>query len=329
MRLGFLKFSVLLLFLVPESSTSALRGRIGDVPNMRAIRVPLDPSDPARVRLGPLTYLGGVHLVSSDLVFGGFSAMQLQGDRFTLLSDRGYVVQFRMGADWRPRAIRFVNLPVGPGTGAFRSERDTESLALDPATGKFWVGFEARNAIWRYDNSFSKGDASARPPLMDDWSENGGAESMVRLRDGRFVVISETTRPAGGKRRSERVALIFHRDPVDPSGPVEALSYVPPPGYDPSDATELPDGRLLVLNRRITLRDLFTAKLTVVDIRGAKAGTVLRGTEIATFESPVQHDNFEGVTTTREGKDTILWIVSDDNNAWWQQTLLLKFRLEL
>jgi hypothetical protein len=164
---------------------------------------------------------------------------------------------------------------------------------------------------------------------MADWSTNGGAESLVRLRDGRFVVISETTRPDGGRRRSERVVLIFGRDPVDPTSPVAELSYVPPAGYDPSDAVELPDGRLLVVNRRFALRDLFTATLTVVDIRGARPGAVLRGTGIATFAAPVQHDNFEALAITHEGGATILWIASDDNNEWWQQSLLLKFRLDL
>ncbi len=329
MRFRFLKFGVFLLCFIPDSSSDALRTRLGSAPSMRVIRVPLDPSDPARTRLGPLTYLGGVRLVSPDRAFGGFSAMQVLGDRFTLLSDRGNIVQFRMGGDWQPRDVRFADLPSGPGTGAFRDDRDSESLTSDPASGKFWVGFEARNAIWRYDAGFLKGEAASRPPIMADWSRNGGAESLVRLHDGRFVVISETTRPDGGHRISERVALIFARDPVDPASPVAALSYVPPAGYDPSDAVELPDGRLLVVNRRIALRDLFTAKLTLVDIRGAGAGTVLRGTEIATFASPVQHDNFEALAITREDGATILWIASDDNNEWWQQSLLLKFRLDL
>ena len=164
---------------------------------------------------------------------------------------------------------------------------------------------------------------------MQEWSENGGPESMARLHDGRFILISETTRPDGGRRRSERVALIFGRDPLDRNSSVETLSYVPPAGYDPSDAVALPDGRLLVVNRRFSLGGLFTAKLTVVDLGGAKAGTVLRGTEIATFARPIQHDNFEALAITREGDATILWIASDDNNQWWQQSLLLKFRLDL
>lgn len=329
MRFGFLKYAVFLPALMPAASGREMRLRLGPATPIEAVRVPLDTGDPARTRLGALTYLGGVRLRNGDPAFGGFSAMQVQGDRFTLLSDAGNIVQFRMGPDWMPRDVRFGDLPAGPGSPAYKMNRDSESMALDPATGKFWVGFERHNAIWRYDPGFSRGEASAKPPIMRDWSENGGAESMVRLRDGRFVVISETTRPDKGRRRAERVVAIFPGDPTDPAGKVQELSYVPPAHYDPSDAVELPDGRLLVLNRRITLRDLFTAKLTLIDIRGAKAGTVLRGTEIATFAAPVQHDNFECLAITREGAATILWVASDDNQEWWEQSLLLKFRLDL
>jgi hypothetical protein len=41
----------------------------------------------------------------------------------------------------------------------------------------------------------------------------------------------------------------------------------------------------------------------------------------------VQHDNFEALAITREGADTIVWIASDDNGEFWEQSLLLKFRL--
>lgn len=329
MRWGFLKYALLAPVLVLTASGREMRLQLGPATPIQAIRVPLDTRDPGRTRLGALTYLGGVRLRNPDLAFGGFSAMQVQGDRFTLLSDAGNIVRFRMGADWIPRDISFSDLPAGTGSPAYKGNRDSESLALDAATGRFWVGFERTNAIWRYDPGFTRGEAAARPALMRDWSENGGAESMVRLRDGRFLAISETSRPDKGRRRAERVVALFSGDPTDSASKVQELSYLPPAHYDPSDAVELPDGRLLVLNRRLTLRDLFTAKLTLVDLRGLKPGMVLKGTEIATFAAPVQHDNFECLAITREGRATILWIASDDNQQWWEQSLLLKFRLEL
>ena len=43
---------------------------------------------------------------------------------------------------------------------------------------------------------------------------------------------------------------------------------------------------------------------------------------------PLIHDNFEGVAITREGRDTIVWLVSDDNQLFLQRSLLLKFKLD-
>jgi hypothetical protein len=289
-------------------------------------RVALDPSDPTRTRLGALTYLGGIRLRGTQPPFGGFSAMKVDGDRFMLVSDAGDVLKFRMGGDWIPRGVSFGQLSGGPGTGWLKIDRDSESLTWNPATGQYWVGFEQYNAIWRFaaDGRF---EAHAEPAPMAKWARNGGAESMVRLRSGDFLVISETSRPR--KRKDVRLALRFLGDPIEPGTQFEKWSYIPPEGYDPTDMAELPDGRLLVLNRKVSLRDLFTAKLVIVDGRAVRKDAVVRGEEIATFAAPVQHDNFEALAVTREGEDTILWVASDDNQMWFEESLLLKFRLDL
>jgi len=293
---------------------------------MRAAPVQLDAGDPARRRVGALTWLGGLALTSPDPAFGGFSAMRVAGDRFTLLSDGGNIVDFRMGPDLHPHDVRFADLP-GPGTGAIKRHRDSESLTWDPRTGRAWVGFENRNAIWRYDASLTHTERNVRPAAMADWPIAGGAEAMVRLANGQFIVFSETARPEG--RRDARVVLRFAGDPTEsPRAPL-AFAYVPPAGYDPTDVAELPDGRLLVLNRRLSLPGLFTAKLCMIDVRGVPAGGIVRCGEIASFERPLLHDNFEALAVTREGADTIVWIASDDNGEFWEQSLLLKFRLDL
>lgn len=315
-----------ILFLT--ASGGELRTPLGADPVMHAERVPLSTADPSRTRVGRLHYLGGVRLSSPDLGFSGFSAISVVGDQFTILSDRGNLVRFRMGGDWRPFDIRFQDLPAGPGASAYKGDRDSESLTRDPATGQFWVGFEGHNAIFRYDAAFERGLGMARPAAMVRWPINGGPESMVRLPDGRFLVIGETARPLGG-HREQREVLLFPHDPTIGNPQPVRLAYVPPAHYDPSDAVLLPDGRLLVLVRRFAIPSLFTVKVELVDIRGVQAGQVLRGTEIADFSPPLQHDNFEGLAVQREGDSLVLWMISDDNEQWWQQTLLLKFRLDL
>ncbi|WP_084582775.1 esterase-like activity of phytase family protein [Sphingomonas azotifigens] len=317
-----------LSYLFLAASGKEPRIPFGDHPVMHAEQVPLAPGNPALRTVGRLQYLGGLRLSSPDLGFSGFSALSVDGDRITLVSDRSNVVRFRMGADWRPFDVRFGELPAGPGISVYKGDRDSESLTRDLVTGTFWAGFESYNAIFRFDPDLRRETGRAFPRAMKRWPRNGGPESMVRLPDGRFLVLAETARPRGGPV-SQREVLLFPHDPTQGNPQPQRLTFEPPPGYDPSDAVLLPDGRLLVLVRRFAIPSLFTAKIVLVDLRGLHAGQVLRGTEIADFSPPLQHDNFEGLAVQREGDSLVLWMVSDDNEHWWQQTLLLKFRLDL
>jgi len=316
---------LLILMFVPSYSVLPPAPRLRAQGRMIVRAVPLDSGDPARRRVGRLTYLGGVSLSSDDPAFGGFSSIHVDGDRFTLLSDGGTVIRFRMRPGWRISNLSFGDLPGGPGTGWEKSDRDSESMAVDPVSGTTWVGFEKYNAIWKYARGLARAEARARPGAMAEWPENGGPEAMVRLRDGRFIVFSES---AAWPHHKGRAALVFERDPtVDPSDGFR-FSYAAPHHYDPSDAAELPNGDLLVLNRRFALPYDFTAILTVVPRAAIAPGRAVAGVPIATFAAPLIHDNFEALAVTREGADTIVWMASDDNQSMLQRSLLLKFRLD-
>ncbi|ODP38688.1 esterase-like activity of phytase family protein [Sphingomonas turrisvirgatae] len=291
---------------------------------IEATPVDLDWRDPSRKQLGQLTYLGGVQLTSAVYGFGGFSAMTVDGDRFTLLGDGGNFVRFRMGADWRVSDMVSGALVDGPGPGWRKLERDSESLTRDPATGTLWVGFERANQIWRYDPDLRHGRGVA-PRAMAKWSLNGGAESLVRLRDGSFIAISEH-KVAGAK--GTREAIWFAGDPLRVPDRGFRFAYRPPARFQPTDAAELPDGRIAILNRRASLQAGFTASLTLIDRAAIRPGAIVTGQEVARFAAPVLHDNFEALAVSREGRDTILWIASDDNALWFQRSLLLKFRLD-
>jgi len=317
---------LLVLLLVPTWSGEERLPLFDSPVAVTATRVPLDASDPARVRLGPLTYLGGVELHSRHWAFGGYSALAVRGERMLLLSDGGLALDFALTPDLSPRDVRTGALPGGPATGWNKRERDSESLVVDPASGDLMVGLERYNAIWRYDAALTRTIARRAPRQMARWPRNGGPEAMARLTDGRYVVFSEDADARGGGQR----ALLFDRVPTDPAGGAIPFRFVSPPGYLPTDAATLPDGRLLVLTRALSLGEGFTAKLLLVDPRTIRAGTGVSGRELATFAYPVLHDNFEGVAVSREGDATIVWLLSDDNGpSLFQRTLLLKFRLDL
>lgn len=311
------------LMLVPSWAGSERLPLYAGPPQVTATPVDLYPGDPVRRRNGALTYLGGVALSASDPAFSGFSAIQVIGDRFTLLSDGGGVLQFRMGGDWQVRDTGIDEL-AGPGSGWEKRDRDTESLATLP-NGDFLVGYERYNQIWRFDRTF-RPVRHAAPPAMRRWSENSGPEAMAAMPDGSVVVFSEAH---GKKGRVGYSALRFSGDPTAPGIRPMPFRYKAPDGFRVTDAAALPDGRLLVLIRRISISEYFTARLQIADVRAFRPGALVTGQTIARFEPPALHDNFEGLAIVREGDRLVAWIVSDDNQSATQRTLLLKFALPL
>ncbi|WP_375249284.1 esterase-like activity of phytase family protein [Sphingomonas sp.] len=284
--------------------------------------IPFVPAGGWPRRIGMLEPVGALKLSSSDPAFGGFSALAIRRGHMTLLSDGGNIVRLhiRAGALVVDEAG---NLSDGPGDGWEKKTRDTESLALDPATGTAWIGYEAVNAIWRYTPDFSRATAHRAPRDMAKWGANTGPESLIRLNDGRFLTIRE------GRQRdpTPRAALLFLGDPALPHTPVRALRYAAPPGAAPSDAAVLPDGDVLVLNRRWHFPLRFEGIVTRIARADIRPGALLRGRVVAHLSGELAGENPEGLAVTREGGTTIVWIVTDNDGAFYRPTILAKFRL--
>jgi hypothetical protein len=285
--------------------------------------VALDSSQPDRRRIGALTLIGAWHLTSDTRSFGGFSALDVNGNQVTALSDAGSILRFRFGRFGTASDASLVRVPEECGKVTHKYDNDTESLAHDPARRHWWIGFEWRNVVCRTNGDFTKGQAVAGPKAIASWPKKRGPESMTQLSDGRFLVLAEDA--VGGGQTSP--AVLFDRDPTDPAAVTTTIAYRPPAGYKPTDVAQLPDGRILVLTRRFTIWSLFTSKLVLLDAIGPKPGGILAGRVIANFESPVLADNFEGLSVSVEQGRPMIWIISDDNYMRWQRTLLLKFAL--
>lgn len=319
--------TLLLLLLLGQCLSGSTPGAPSPVAARRisiaSALVPLDSNDPLRRKLGRLTYLAGWHLTSDARSFGGLSALDIDGNRVTAISDTGAVVRFRIGQFGHVSGASIAPMPAGCGPVTLKEDNDTESVTHDPTRSTWWIGMEFRNRICRTNGDFT----AARhrdPPEMADWHKKRGPETLMRLNDGRFLTIAEEY----PDRHPVSRAVLFDRDPTDPAARTQLLGYRPPDGYSPTDGLQLADGRILILNRRFAIPSLFTAKLVLIDAPQLKAGAVLHGEEIADFESPVIADNFEGLAAATENGRTILWITSDDNFMRWQRTLLLKFALD-
>lgn len=286
----------------------------------------LNPNNKFQKNVGALIFRGAWELRSDNNDFGGISALlALPGGRFMGVSDAGALIGFGLTRNNRIDRPFIAGLPGAVGPGVDYGDRDSESLAFDPATRRFWVSYEGKHAVRRFSPSFVRIDGKITTVEMKKWGSNSGGEALIRLADGRFILFSEGKDRADGSYE----ALFFSGDPVEPGTRHFTFGYRPPAGYKPTDAAMLPDGRLLLLTRRIAFPDGFSAKLVVLNPSQIKKDEAIQGRVIAVLAAPLLVDNMEGIAITQEEDRTIIWMISDNNFNIWQRTILMKFALNL
>jgi hypothetical protein len=295
---------------------------------VQAMPTPLDPNDPTRNTVGALTYAGGVELKSTDANFGGLSGLLVDDDgkAFIAMSDRGIWfagelrfegdrlagvagVQEAPMLDWRGQPLTFAN-------------NDSEGLAFGPKG--VMVSFEGFHRIWRYSlRSISAGRslfeqaATAVGPVkaMEKLPSNGGVEALAELPDGRVLAISEEGRTKSG----EAMAWLISDDGAEP------LSLPVSDDFKPTDATPLPNGDVLVLERRFSLLKGAAMRLRHIRADTIKAGGSMEAEPLAVIQPPMTVDNMEALAAIPMDGGYRIFIASDDNFNLLQRTLLLSF----
>lgn len=274
---------------------------------------------PAGLRL-----VGAWRLTDADSRFGGYSALLATEDgTLTAIGDSAGTLQMVRPDGRRGPAARFGAVGSAPGRHA---SRDVEAATGDPRTGVRWFAYEEVNLIRRVAPGDAAGE-SVRPPAMRDWPENGGPEAMVRLADGRFIVLAED---APLLSTGAHAGLLFPSDPVAGARPIE-FSFRPPIGYDPSDMAALPDGRVAILLRTLDLPfpPFFKTMLTIADPADIAPGREWRWRKLADLDGSVPRENYEGLAISPAADGATLWVISDDNFSRLQRTLLLELNLRL
>ena len=277
---------------------------------------------------GPLRLVAAWQLASPNSQFGGFSGLVVLRDgKLLAASDRADMLVMSPP-------------PQTPGAGpvTFSIERygrfdptrlgffDLESLTRDPVSGRLWSAYEQNNFIMRIDEDY-RHRWYRRPRAMRNWAADFGPEAMVRLADGRFIVLAERS-PRWFAATSP--GLVFPYDPIAGAKPF-AFKVETPAGYSPTDIAQLPDGRVLVLLRkfRLGLPPTYPCKIAIADPRDLRPGVTWRPRVIADLAAPLPSDNYEGlaIAPDPDGGSTV-WVISDDNKSGLQRTLLLKLRWE-
>lgn len=282
----------------------------------------LDPAHPGPRRIGELVFENAWQLDSPNENFGGISALtRLPDGRFIGVSDAGTLIGFGLSNDERMDRPFIAPLPGSTGPDLDYKDRDTEGITYDAQSGQFWVSYEVNHAIRRFSRSFSRVSGVARPAEMQDWPANRGAEALIRLRDGRFIVIAESVDDG------IHPALLFSGDPVEKGSVVARFTYRPPAGYRVTDGVQLADGRLAMLHRSISLPNGFAAKIGLLPLASLAPDKTVESRIIATLASPLLVDNLEGIATEEKDGNSFIWLISDNNFFVLQRTVLMKFRL--
>ena len=282
----------------------------------------LNPDNPAQRQVGALEFVEAWELRSSNENFGGISALISVGhSRFVGIGDAGTLIRFGLTKDGRIDRATITPLPNLQGPNVSYKDRDSEGLAYDPDSGQYWVSFEGNHAIRRYSKSFVQQTGMIRPAALQTLPRNKGAESIVRLQDGRFIIIAESLDD------DMHSAWIFSGDPVESATTATPFKFRPPKGYRVTDAVQLPDGRIVILNRAVGFLSGFTAKLSLLNPESISRGSVLSADVIASLAAPLLVDNMEGIAVTGAGNKLFLWLISDNNFTLLQRTILMKFRL--
>jgi hypothetical protein len=282
--------------------------------------------------------MGGLSVRSADPRFGGLSDLRVSpdGGRLLAVSDcgSGLTASLTYGPDGRLVGLADARL-IDLGSGGGRvGEVDAESLVAGRESLE--VGFEGRGGLRAYGSEPAFSAPVRRlptPPGLEACAWNGGLETMTATADGGRFLACEASRgtsatvPAWVGRGASWAALEY---PLQFDG-----GWMGEP-FRPTGAALLPDGDLLVVERRFPPAAARVVRLSRASV---DASGPLRPAEVARIEAPLTIDNFEGVEARRDAVTgrTLVYLVSDDNGCskrgarrvpGLQRTLLLMFALD-
>lgn len=282
---------------------------------------------------GRLTFVGGLEIESENENFGGLSGLRFSADgtRLYSVSDYGYWFTAEIARNEK-QAITGISdgilacLCRADGT-PYGSKHWGDAEGVEVSGKRVYVVFERLNRINGYD---LKPDSRIGPPAQAtaslkkfniDYAEGLEALALAPATSplaGKFVAISEESLDAKGNNRA------FIAD----AKTIEEFSVVRSGDYSITDAAFLPDGDLLVLERRFGFSIGVGTRIRRISGADLKPGALVDGEVLMEAGLSSRIDNMEGITTwqTPDG-ETRIAILSDDNYSTLQRTLLLEFRL--
>jgi hypothetical protein len=294
--------------------------------------------NPGRRTHGRLEFRGGLILNSPSKDFGGWSGLVLSEDgrRLLSLSDRGSWLTAELQYD-AGHPSRLVNAVLGEiaGVGGLSlkgRDKDSEAVTLVEGTlsrGTVLIGFERNHRIGRYPIS-ERGIGAPlgflKMPLESRrMSSNKGFEAVCFMRTGplRGAVIAFSEELYDAARN--------HTGWIWPNmgGEGQRVGLTNIGDFAVTDLAALPDGSLIVLERKFRWLEGVKMRLRLIRAGQIKPGVLMDGEVLLEADMASEIDNMEGLALSRDARgQTVLTLISDNNfNGFLQRTILLQFAL--
>ena len=283
-------------------------------------------------QFGKLEFMGGIEMSSSNALLGAISSIRFRPDRksFLAIMDTGHWVEGEIRRNQEGKLSGTSDLTVTSMIDANgRSEQvkermDCEGVAL--RNGEVLASYEGLHRVDVYpDPGFAQSGPVATLPLLIPVTSlrgNRGLETIAVSPKGSplaggVTVVSELSFDANGNL----LAAVL-------DGPRKGIFGVVRKGaFAVTDGAFLPNGDLLILERRFSFAEGIGMQIRRIKGEDIKPGAVVDGEILLNADMGYQIDNMEGLDVIVEPGDTRLILVSDDNHSILERNLMLEFRL--
>jgi hypothetical protein len=303
---------------------------------VEVVPITFDRDLPELTRFGKLVFRGGLNIFAKSRFFGGYSGLELDasGRKLLAVSDAG--TWMRADLDYDGRTLKTMeDVVIGPILGGdgkplrTDAERDAEGLTIiagDTRAGTAYVAFERKQRILRYPftaERFGPPDGTLQLPKdAQGMGANLGIEAVALIRTGKLkgtiVVFPERLKDRRGNLKGW---LIGGRNPG-------AITVRRLGGFDITDAASLPDGGLVLLERRFRFSEGVKMRIRRIGPSELKPRRLIKGDVLLEAEDNRNIDNMEAIAVHRNRSgETILTLMSDDNFSLLQRSLIMQFAL--
>jgi hypothetical protein len=287
----------------------------------------------SEARFGPLEFTGGLELTSRNRDFGSLSALRFTepGRAWLAVTDNGFWISGIINRDTggRPASLDQTRIvAMTDGNGGRASEKwntDAEGLLVDGSI--VTVSFErdhriATGLLDRITLIFTSKDEPLPVPATELRS-NRGFETLTKapndspLKGARVAVTEKSLNKNGdifaGVMDGAQKGIFFVKRESE---------------FDISDGDFLPNGDLLLLERRFSMASGVAMRLRRIKGADILPGETVDGEVLFEADMAYQIDNMECLDVwQRADGATMISLASDDNHSILQRNVYLEFRL--